>query len=94
MFNRSRIHTVVVRALTSNLKRAQALGNVLLKKGEANSPQKSVVNISQIFTVGKNDLSGKIGALTKGGFDGPNGVYRAHALFFIYAGRHHAGASS
>jgi mRNA interferase MazF len=65
LFNRSRINTVVVCALTSNLKRAEAPGNVLLKKGEANLPKKSVVNISQIFTVGKNDLSGKIGALTK-----------------------------
>jgi mRNA interferase MazF len=65
LFNRSRINTVVVCVLTSNLKRAAAPGNVLLNKGEANLPQKSVVNISQIFTVNKNDLSEKIGTLTK-----------------------------
>ena len=63
LFNRSRINTVIVCPLTSNMKRAIAPGNVLLKKGEANLPKKSVVNISQIFTVNKSDLSEKIGSL-------------------------------
>lgn len=65
LFNRSRINTVVVCALTSNLKRAKVPGNVLLNKGEANLPKKSIVNISQIFTVNKSDLSEKIGALSR-----------------------------
>jgi mRNA interferase MazF len=65
LFNRSLINTVVVCALTSNLKRATAPGNVLLNKGEANLPKKSVINISQIFTVNKSDLSEKIGTLTR-----------------------------
>ncbi|MGD8760758.1 MAG: type II toxin-antitoxin system PemK/MazF family toxin [Desulfobacteraceae bacterium] len=65
LFNRSRINTVVVCSLTSNLKRSKAPGNVALKKGEANLPKKSVVNISQIFTVNKSDLSDKIGTLSK-----------------------------
>ena len=65
IFNRSRINTVVVCTLTSNLKRAKSPGNVALKKGEANLPKKSVVNISQIFTVNKSDLSEKIGTLSK-----------------------------
>lgn len=65
LFNRSRINTVVVCTLTSNLKRAGAPGNVALKKGEANLPKKSVVNISQLFTVNKIDLSEKIGTLSK-----------------------------
>lgn len=64
LFNRSRINTVVVCALTSNLKRAQAPGNVLLKSREANLPKQSVVNVSQIFTVDKTQLSEKIGALS------------------------------
>ncbi len=64
LFNRSRINTVVVCALTSNIKRAKAPGNVLLKKGEANLPKQSVVNISQIFTINKNDLIEKIGSLS------------------------------
>ena len=64
LFNRSRINTVVVCALTSNLKRADAPGNVLLSPGEANLPKRSVVNVSQIFTVDKSDLAEKIGALS------------------------------
>lgn len=64
-FNHSRINTVVVCALTSNLKRGGAPGNVALKKGEGNLPKRSVVNISQIFTVNKSDLVEKIGTLSK-----------------------------
>jgi len=65
LFNRSRINTVVVCALTSNIKRAKAPGNVLLKKGESNLPKQSVINISQIFTINKNDLVEKIGSLSR-----------------------------
>ena len=65
VFNRSRINTVVVCVLTSNLKRAKAPGNVLLEKGEANLPQQSVVNVSQIFTVDKGDLVERIGTLSR-----------------------------
>lgn len=65
LFNRSRIHTVVVCALTSNLSRAQAPGNVLLEKGEAGLPQQSVVNVSQIFTVDKRDLGDLIGTVSR-----------------------------
>jgi mRNA interferase MazF len=64
LFNKSRINTVVVCALTSNIKRAGAPGNIILNKGEANLPKKSVVNVSQIFTVNKSDLSEKIGTLS------------------------------
>ena len=65
LFNRSRVNTVLVCTLTSNLKRSNAPGNVTLNKGEANLPKKSVVNISQIFTMNKSDLSEKIGTLSK-----------------------------
>jgi len=64
IFNQSRINTVVVCALTTNLKRATAPGNVLLKKGEGNLSMESVVNISQIITVDKSDLIDKIGHLS------------------------------
>jgi mRNA interferase MazF len=64
VFNLSRISTVVVCALTSNLRRAQAPGNVLLEIDEANLPKQSVVNVSQIFTVDKMQLGEKIGTLS------------------------------
>jgi mRNA interferase MazF len=63
VFNRSRIHTVIVCALTSNVRLAKAPGNVLLEPGEANLPKQSVINISQLFTVDKRQLEEKIGAL-------------------------------
>ncbi len=69
LFNSSKLSTVVVCTLTSNLKRADAPGNVLLQKGEANLPKQSVVNITQIFTVNKSDLEDKIGKVSGTRFD-------------------------
>ena len=65
-FNVSLIRTVVVCELTSNLQRADAPGNVLLRKGEGNMERASVVNVSQCYTVDKADLIEKIGDLSKG----------------------------
>ncbi len=64
LFNQSRIHTVVVCAFTSNLKRAGAPGNVLLQEGEASLSKQSVVVVSQIFTVDKLQLDEYIGTLS------------------------------
>jgi mRNA interferase MazF len=64
LFNKSRINSVVVCELTSNLKRAAAPGNVLLKQGEGSLPKRSVVNVSQVHTVLKEDLAEKIGSLS------------------------------
>jgi mRNA interferase MazF len=64
VFNRSTIATSVVCLITSNLSRANAPGNVLLKKGDANLPRPSVVNVSQIFTVDKSDLVEYVGKLS------------------------------
>ena len=65
IFNQSRITTVVVCILTSNLRRASAPRNVLLEEGEANLSKASVVNISQILTINKSDLQQKIGTLSQ-----------------------------
>ena len=64
LFNQSRINTVVVCAITSNLNLANAPGNVLLKKGEGGPKKDSVINISQIITVDKSDLTEKIDRLS------------------------------
>jgi mRNA interferase MazF len=63
VINRSRVNTVVVCALTTNMKRAKAPGNVPLDAGEANLPKRSVVVVSQVSTVDKADLGGYIGSL-------------------------------
>jgi mRNA interferase MazF len=64
LFNQSRINTVVACAITSNLRRANAPGNVPLEKGEAGLPERSVVAVSQIITVDKQGLNQKIGTLS------------------------------
>ena len=64
VFNRSAIATTVVCLITSNLTRAKAPGNVPLKKGEANLPRASVVNVSQILTVDKAELTESVGHLS------------------------------
>ena len=64
VFNQSRINTVVVCAVTSNLKRAGAPGNVLLATGEAGLTKRRVVNISQMFTVDKSQLGDKVGTIS------------------------------
>jgi mRNA interferase MazF len=65
VFNASRIQTTVLCATTSNLERAKAPGNVLLRKGEANLIRASVVNVSQVVTADKSSLRDKIGTLSQ-----------------------------
>jgi len=65
IFNASRIQTTVLCSITSNLKRAKAPGNLLLRKGEANLPRSSVVNVSQVVTVDKSVLKERIGSLSR-----------------------------
>jgi mRNA interferase MazF len=58
-------NALLVCALTTNLKRAKAPGNVLLEEGEANLPKQSVVVVSQVSTVDKIQLGEFIGTLSK-----------------------------
>ncbi len=62
-FNRSRLNTVVVIAITSNLRYATLPGNVRVRKGEANLPRPCVVNVSQVQTIDRAYLRGKTGRL-------------------------------
>jgi len=64
LFNRSRITTVVVCALTSNLRRADEPGNILLEPGEGGLPRQSVVVVSQISSVEKARVGQRIGQLS------------------------------
>ena len=63
VFNRSRLATVIMCALTSNLRRAEAPGNVLLRRGDGKLPTDSVVNVTQLFTIDKGELTDRIGRL-------------------------------
>lgn len=63
LFNHSRIPTVVACALTSNIKRANIPGNVLLDLGEGSLSKQSVVETSKISAVDKYKLGEYIGSL-------------------------------
>ena len=65
VFNRSRIATVVVCALTSNIKRMSEPGNVLLDPGEGNLPKQSVLIVSQVGVVDKAQLGAYVGSLSQ-----------------------------
>jgi mRNA interferase MazF len=62
--NGSRLSTVVVCALTSNLHRMTEPGNVLLEPGEANLARQSVVVVSQVSSIEKSALGDYIGSLS------------------------------
>ena len=64
VLNHSRITTVVVCGLTSNLKRVALPGNVLLEAGEANLERPSVVEVSKVSTVEKSRLGAYIGTVS------------------------------
>ena len=64
VINHSRIKTVVVCALSTNLTRANTPGNVLLDMGEANLPKQSIVIVSQVTSVDKTQLGDYIGSLS------------------------------
>lgn len=63
--NRSRIATVVCIPLTSNLKWAEAPGNVRLPRGLTGLAKESVANVSQIVTLDKSLLTERTGKLSR-----------------------------
>ncbi|HWX54652.1 MAG TPA: type II toxin-antitoxin system PemK/MazF family toxin [Verrucomicrobiae bacterium] len=62
-FNRSRIQTVVVAVITSNLGLADAPGNLLLPAQVTKLPRDSVVNVSQLLTLDRSFISEHVGTL-------------------------------
>ncbi len=62
-FNDSRIATVIVAIVTSNLALAEAPGNFRLAKSESGLAKPSVVNVSQILTLDRRLLAERIKTL-------------------------------
>ena len=62
-FNRSRLRTVIVVVLTSNLRLVDAPGNVLLPAKAAGLLKDSVANVSQVITMDRDYLSELAGRL-------------------------------
>ena len=63
-FNRSSLRTVVCVSLTSNLRWADAPGNVLLPAKATGLPRDSVANVSQVVTLDRGALAERVGALS------------------------------
>lgn len=63
-FNQSRISTIVVLAITKNIRLAKAPGNVLITARTSKLDVDSIVNVSQIFTLDKYLLTEYISNLT------------------------------
>ena len=63
-FNESRIQTVVVAVISSNVDLAAAPGNVLLSPRDSKLPRESVVNVSQLVTLSKSFLTERVARLS------------------------------
>ena len=59
-FNRSRIQTVISVVLTTNLRLAEARGNVLVTKEDTTLPRDSVASVSQVVTLDKTFLTERV----------------------------------
>jgi len=62
-FNISKIRTVIVAVITSNLRLAEAPNNFRISKKESGLLKESVVNISQLLTLDKSFLTERTGKL-------------------------------
>lgn len=62
-FNRSRLQTVIVVVVTSNLRLLDAPGNVLLPARVSGLPKDSVANVSQVITLDKDSLAEPAGRI-------------------------------
>ena len=63
-FNESRIATVIVAIVTSNLALAEAPGNVRISKSDSGLSKVSVVNVSQILTLDRKLLTKRVRPLS------------------------------
>lgn len=63
--NRSRLRTIICVPLTSNLRWAEAPGNVLLPAKATGLPKDSVANSSQLITLDRALLTQEVGKLSK-----------------------------
>ena len=75
-FNRSRIATVTVIALTINLRLVDAPGNVLIPAKASGLPRDSIANVSQLITVDRTVLTERVRRVPPGIIDQVGGGLR------------------
>ena len=64
VMNQSKIDSIVICGITSNMKKASWPGNIILNLNEANLTKQSIIDVSQILTVKKVELGEYIGKLS------------------------------
>jgi len=64
-FNESRIRTIIVLPLTTNLRLLDAPGNVFLRKKESKLPDDSIIIIAQLYAIDRSRLKEKISKVSK-----------------------------
>ena len=64
-FNESRINTIVILPLTTNLRLLNAPGNVLVKKKESKLTNDSIIVVSQLYAIDRNRFNEKISKVSK-----------------------------
>jgi mRNA interferase MazF len=64
-FNHTKLSTIIGAVITSNLDLAEMPGNVLILKNQSELPKDSVVNVTQIVTIDKTELSEYVGTLSE-----------------------------
>ena len=62
-YNDSKINTVLAAVITSNMRLAEAPGNIRLPKRSSKLPRESVINVSQIITIDKCYLDDRVSKL-------------------------------
>ena len=64
-FNKSKIKTIVVLPLTTNLRLLDAPGNVFLRKKEAKLTDDSVIIVTQLYAIDRSRFTEKISKVSK-----------------------------
>ena len=65
-FNESSIRTIIVLPLTTNLRLAEAPGNVLIREKESNLKEDSVIIVAQFYAIDRSRLKEKISKISNG----------------------------
>lgn len=65
-YNESRLATVIAAVLTSNTALASMPGNVFLPAAATGLPKDSVVNVTALVTLNKNEIEGPVGGVPDG----------------------------
>jgi mRNA interferase MazF len=65
-FNESRIKTIVVLPLTTNIRLKDAPGNVLIGKKDSKLPDESVIIVAQLYALDRRRFKEKVSKINKG----------------------------